>query len=378
VTLHPRFYRVLTFVAGVGVLVFGTIAVIQVFVVAMGARIVPHITAPYTVGADFPDALGIRVGQQVLENGGVVGQVSGVEVRDRHAHVDMEFDSGKGPIHDTSSAQIFPTSQVGHPVVELDDPGYGNELPSHRTLPLSRNHIPVYIDDVVSALNGDDRSGLQTVLRELGAAVDGRGQDIRTVTADTRDFLAGLTPISQQLSADIDHIGGILDHSHAVMGQLARSNIDSLIGDLGRLGATVAAQNPRLSSTLNAANADLGTVNQMLKGNEGNALHALSSLPPAINAVDKTVTDFMPLLVNALVPDEADIVQLIIELQQSFARVGSDGQNFLKVAVGANNIRSLLGGAGHGPGGFGSSPNLFGGGPSPSTPDSLLSILFGG
>lgn len=365
------------FMTGLAVMLTGTIAVTQVFVVAMGVRIVPHLTAPYTVAADFPDALGVRVGQQVLQNGAVVGQVTGVDVRDRHAHVEMEFDGGKAPIHDTASAQIIPTSQVGHPVVELDDPGYGNDLPTGHTLSLSRNHVPVYVDDIISGLNGDDRSGLQTIVRELGAAVDGRAEDIRAVTADTRAFLQGLAPISARLSDDSGHIAGILDHSHAVIGQLAGANLDGLIGDLGRLGATVAAQDPRLGSTLSATNTDLTTVNRMLQGNEANALQALSSLPPATSAVDRTVTDFMPLLTSALVPDEADIVQLIGELQQSFARVGSDGLNFLKVAVGGNTIRSFLGGPGHGPGGYGSTS---GNAPSssPPPPDSLMSVLFGG
>jgi phospholipid/cholesterol/gamma-HCH transport system substrate-binding protein len=368
---------ILRFAVGLAVLLTGTIAVIQVFVVAMGVRIVPHVTAPYTVAADFPDALGVRVGQQVLENGAVVGQVSGVDVQGRHAHVDMEFDGGRAPIHDSSSAQIIPTSQVGHPVIELDDPGYGNDLPSGRTLPLSRNHVPVYIDDIISGLNGDDRSGLRTVLRELGAAVDGRGEDIRAVTADTRAFLDGLTPISARLSDDSDHIAGILDHSHAVIGQLASSNLDGLIGDLGRLGATVSAQNPRLGSTLSAATTDLDTVNRMLQGNEANALHVLSSLPPVISAVDRTVTDFMPLLTTTLVPGEADIVQLIVELRQSFARVGSDGLNFLKVALAGNTIRSVLGGPGHGPRGYGSTPGAATAS-SPPPPDTLMSVLFGG
>ena len=359
------------FVAGLAVLVTGTVAVTQVFVVAMGVRIVPHVTAPYTVSADFPDALGVRVGQQVLQNGAVVGQVSGVDVQGRHAHVEMEFDGGRAPIHESTSAQIVPTSQVGHPVIELDDPGYGKNLPSGHTLPLARNHIPVYVDDIISGLNGDDRSGLQTILRELGAAVDGRAEDIRAVTADTRSFLDGLAPISGHLSSDSGHIAGILDHSHAVIGQLATSNVDGLLGDLGRLGVTVSAQNPRLGSTLSAANADLDTVDRMLQGNEANALQALSSLPPVISGMERAVTDFMPLLTNALVPDEADIVQLIIELRQSVARVGSDGLNFVKVAVAGNNIRSFLGGPGHGPQGYGSPP-------SPPQPDNLMSVLFGG
>jgi ABC-type transporter Mla subunit MlaD len=196
VTHHPRVYRSLCLGAGLAVFVVAVVAITEVFVAALGLHIVPPIRAPYKIAADFPDALGVRVGQQVMENGAVVGQVSGVDVQDRHAHVEMEFDGGRGPIHDTSSAQILPTSQVGHPVIEIDDPGYGNDLLSNRTMPLTRNHVPVYIDDVVSALNGDDRAGLQTILRELGTGVKGRGEDVRAVAADTRAFLAALTPIS--------------------------------------------------------------------------------------------------------------------------------------------------------------------------------------
>jgi len=116
-----RAYRNAATVAGAIFLVIASIFLVQVFIAALGKRVVPPIHAPYKLSADFTDALGVRVGQQVLVNGAVVGQVQGVDLQDGHAHVRMEFDPDKGPVHQAVTVHITPTSSVGHPVVVNPD-----------------------------------------------------------------------------------------------------------------------------------------------------------------------------------------------------------------------------------------------------------------
>ncbi|HEY0411400.1 MAG TPA: MlaD family protein, partial [Candidatus Dormibacteraeota bacterium] len=94
-----RTYRTAATAAGAVFIVIAGVFLVQVFIAALGMRVVPPLQAPYRLSADFPDAAGVRVGQQVLVNGAVVGQVQGVDVQDGHAHVRMEFDSGRGPVH---------------------------------------------------------------------------------------------------------------------------------------------------------------------------------------------------------------------------------------------------------------------------------------
>jgi ABC-type transporter Mla subunit MlaD len=197
------------------------------------------------------------------------------------------------------------------------------------------------------------------------------------VTADTKAFLAGLTPISQQLSTDSEKLAAVLDHSHAVMGQLAGSNIDALIGDSGRFGATVSAQSQRLGPTLDSAITDLTTLNQAFSGNEPSAMASLTKLPPSLNQLNRTLTDFRPLFENAILPDQADIDQLIIELKDAFGRSTPSGLQYWKVQLG-EGARSLLGGpAGAEAPGGGASP-VAGGGGAPPAADNLFSVLFGG
>jgi phospholipid/cholesterol/gamma-HCH transport system substrate-binding protein len=371
-----RTYRTAATAAGAVFIVVTSIFLVQVFIAALGMRVVPPIHAPYKLSADFPDAVGVRVGQQVLVNGAVVGQVQGVDVQDGHAHVRMEFDSGRGPVHDAVTATITPTSSVGHPVVAITDPGLGGLLASDSTIALSHTSSPVYVDDIVSSMTADPRAGFQTIMRELGRSVDGRGQDIAQVTTDTRAFLAGLTPISQQLSTDSERMAAILDHSHAVMGQLADSHIDALIGDAGRFGSVVAAQSAHLGPTLDSAIADLTTLNQSFAGNEPSAMASLSKLPPALSQLNRTLTDFRPLFEKGILPAQADIDQLIVELRDSFGRTTAGGLEYWKVQF-ALGERTLLGGP-TGAEGPGVGSPLSSGGGGPSHPDTLFSVLFGG
>jgi phospholipid/cholesterol/gamma-HCH transport system substrate-binding protein len=369
-----RSYRNAATIAGAIFIVIASIFLVQVFIAALGKRVVPPLHAPYKLSADFNDALGVRVGQQVLVNGAVVGQVQGVDLQDGHAHVSMEFDPDKGPVHQAVTVHITPTSSVGHPVLAITDPGYGPLLASDSNIGLAHTSSAVFVDDIISSMTADPRAGFQTIMREMGRSLDGRGQELRAVTADTRAFLAGLIPISRQLSADASTMQSVLDHSHAVIGQLADSNIGALIGDAGRFGATVSAQSAHLGPTLDSTIADLTTLNRSFAGNEPAAMASLSSLPPALSQLDRTLTDFRPLFEKGILPAQADIDQLIIELRDSFGRSTKDGLQYWKVQFGLGE-RSLLGGPQGAEGPGASSP--FSGGGAPSRPDTLFSVLFG-
>jgi phospholipid/cholesterol/gamma-HCH transport system substrate-binding protein len=370
-------HRVAASLTGAVLLLVGGVFLVQVFVVALGASVVPSLRPVYRLSADFPDAAGLRVGHQVLVNGAVVGQVRSVALRDGHARVDMEFDEGQAPVHRDVTAAITPTSAVGHSVVDLRDPGAGPLLPSGGSIGLARTVSPVSLDDVLSALTADPRAGLRTIVREMGGSVDGRGADLRAVTAGTQAMLAGLLPLSRQLGADQDRIAAILDHSHAVVGQLAGSRLDDLIGDAGRVGEEISAQEPRLGPTLDAAIADLAAANATFSGNEASALAALDRLPPALRQLDRTLTDVRPPVEDALLPEQADVLQLIVELRDGFGRTTADGLAYWKVQLGLGQ-RSLLGGpagseapgAAAPPGGAHPAGSAAGG-------DSLLSILLG-
>jgi ABC-type transporter Mla subunit MlaD len=171
-------------------------------------------------------------------------------------------------------------------------------------------------------------------------------------------------------------MAAILDHSHAVMGQLADSHIDALIGDAGRFGSVVAAQSAHLGPTLDSAIADLTTLNQSFAGNEPSAMASLSKLPPALSQLNRTLTDFRPLFEKGILPAQADIDQLIVELRDSFARTTAGGLEYWKVQF-ALGERTLLGGP-TGAEGPGVGSPLSSGGGGPSHPDTLFSVLFGG
>jgi hypothetical protein len=104
---------------------------------------------------------------------------------------------------------------------------------------------------------------------------------------------------------------------------------------------------------------------------------SLTKLPPSLNQLNRTLTDFRPLFENAILPDQADIDQLIIELKDAFGRSTPSGLQYWKVQLG-EGARSLLGGpAGAEAPGGGASPVAGGGGARPAA-ENLFSVLFGG
>jgi phospholipid/cholesterol/gamma-HCH transport system substrate-binding protein len=137
---------------------------------------VPH----YEIKAAFASANDIRPGSPVRIAGVEVGRVTGVEPLRQGgtgALVTMRINDNGRPVHADATAKIRPRIFLeGNFFVDLSagSPS-APELKDGGMLPVNQTATPVQLDQVLTSLQSDTRSDLQTVLREYASALDGKG-----------------------------------------------------------------------------------------------------------------------------------------------------------------------------------------------------------
>jgi phospholipid/cholesterol/gamma-HCH transport system substrate-binding protein len=157
---------------------------------------VDAINHPYSVKADFSNAVGLLPGSEVDYLGVTYGTVSSVERIDGGVRVAMKIDKSK-KIPDNSSANIFRKSALGEQYIEFDPPpGYTNGGPYYLkdvVVPMSRTTVPLEFSELlrsasrlVSAIPPD---ALNTLVHEAAVGVNGRVDSLRGL-ADSGDKLS--------------------------------------------------------------------------------------------------------------------------------------------------------------------------------------------
>lgn len=244
---------------------------------ALGSR-------PYQVTAQFSDVLDLVPHAHVKVNHVPVGSVSEVRLAGdgKTAEVIMDI-NGDVRLPRNASAQLQQSSLLGEKYVQLDAPegAGGGRLTSGAYIPIGRTGRSPQVEEVLGALsmllNGGGVGQLQTITRELNAAMSGRESDIRqlfsTLETTTRQLdaqkgdithaLDGLNRLSVPLSRERDNIATTLDHTGpglAVINQ-QREQLVTMLQSLNKLSQvsvdTVNRSREDLVANLHALNPTL-------------------------------------------------------------------------------------------------------------------------
>jgi phospholipid/cholesterol/gamma-HCH transport system substrate-binding protein len=292
----------------------------------------------YTVTAYFLSAEGLTQENDVVINGARVGKVTSVGIAPDNgpspngAQVVMELDAGAAPLHRGTRATIRPKGLLGNPFVELTaGPPGSAAIPSGGTLPLQDTASPVDLDQVMDLFDPQTRARIQTLTREGGAALAGRGSDLNTflsalpgITQDTSVVTGKIAQQDQQLSA--------LDIEFDRIAQMMASEDQAFRRDITN-GASLldltAAHEAQLQAELVYADRALGELAAGLKGHERDLNQMLKKLPAVLDALQK-LSDHSATSLAILNPCMADIVQTLAEMRSATSYRDANG-NLLRV-----------------------------------------------
>src|SRR5438067_12011478 len=293
---------------------------------------------PYTVTAYFLSAEGLTPQNDVVINGARVGKVSSVAIAPDNgasqggAQVVLQVDGASAPLHRGTRATIRPKGLLGNPFVELTaGPRSAASIPSGGTLPLQDTASPVDLDQVMDLFDPQTRARIQTLTREGGAALAGRGADLNV-------FLAALPGIMQDTSvvtgkiAQQDQQLSALDVEFDRIAQMMATEDQAFRRDITN-GASLldvtAAHEEQLKADLVYADRALGSLATGLKGHERDLNQMLKQLPAVLDALEK-LSNHSATSLAILDPCMADIVQTLAEMRSATSYRDANG-NLLRV-----------------------------------------------
>ncbi len=268
----------------------------------------------YQIRIQMPNVTTLTQNSPVRVDDVPVGSVSGIEVENWHALVTVSLNRDvKLPAN--AVAKIGQTSLLGSNHIELgpptDAPPEG-ELKAGDVIPLDRAGAFPTTEQVLSSLsvvlNGGGVAQLETITRELNAALSGREDAIRDLlpqlnelttnlqsqTGDIIAALEGLDRLGGQLAQQRVVLGRAIERIHPALTVLAdrRANITNAITALGDLSDVTQRVISASGENLKANLASLEPVLQQLSDTGNNLVESLQILltfPFPMKNIDKAI-----------------------------------------------------------------------------------------
>jgi phospholipid/cholesterol/gamma-HCH transport system substrate-binding protein len=267
--------------------------------------------------AEFTSARGLVPGNDVRDDGAVVGRVTAIQLtRDGTALVRFQLSDQRAAPRGDATAAIEPADLLGDTYMSLS-PGSGRGL-LRGPIDRSRTVNAPRLDQLLSAFSPQVRDGLQALLLETGLALDGRGGSLARATVALRPALraaggvlgeldsqngslARLVPVAQQAVAGVDShradIGPLLDG-------LART-LQATAGSAGALDSTLSglpallSRLRRTATGLAATAASATPLSQRLEPLTGTLAQTASGLPGFVEQAKRAAPAFEAALRSA-------------------------------------------------------------------------------
>lgn len=294
----------------------------------------------YKVRAIFESAAFVQKGLDVRVAGVTVGAVDDVELtEDNEAAVTFSItDAGFQDFRKDSRCTIRPQALIGERYIECEltaprpqgataPPALSTiadgEYKGQHLMPVDRTAVPVDSDQVLNVNDASTRDRFGIIIRELGAGVAGRGDEIEQALdkgneglvqtnrlleqlSDQTEMLKNLTSTSDQtlsvLAAERDSIGGTIENGATVASTLA-SNKNNVKGTIAALSDAIKEVEPSVSRVteltdelqpiaddLNRSADDLGTVFDLLPEVSRRGTTAVESLSPTLKRGTEVLT----------------------------------------------------------------------------------------
>ena len=220
-------------------------------------------SSPFTINAAFSTAQAVTPGQgQTVRVSGVqVGTISGVNLVDGHAVVQMSIDQQyRHLIRTDATALLRPKTGLQDMFVELN-PG-SRKAPVAKpgfTIPLAHTDPEVNLDEVLASLDTDTRQYLQLLVNGAGRGLQGR-------TSDLTQVLERFEPTHRDLA-----------RLNGAVAQRGR-DLQQLVNSLQRLNTALASRQKQIVSMIDSSS----RVFAALASEEGNISRAVKDLPPTL------------------------------------------------------------------------------------------------
>jgi len=293
----------------------------------------------HTVTAQISDADGIAVSSDVRIAGRLVGQVTQVTAQNGHADVTFHVDDAEWPLPADTTASIRLATLLGQKYVELA-PGKDRtqRLADGGVIGLTATQPVVDFDQILDTFDAPTRDALTSLIRTLGAGVQGQEGNLQNLVPSLRDLsVHGQTPTATLAQKDGD-LNSILANLGTVSDQLnkSRSDLAGVIDNMNSVTGALASNPQALEGFIANTDALNRTAHQVLgSGGAGQLASGLQQLTPVAGQFDRLLTSLIPQSQAFKASGVNPALTLINEIGDALSQSDRDGfflrQNLLGV-----------------------------------------------
>ena len=197
--------------------IFGVVLIAMIIAIGLQPEQIKQWATSVRYQAEFTEAGGITVGNQVTMSGIKIGTVSDIALRDGNAVLTFTA-LGAYPLGSQTTAHIRTGSLLGERVLTLESAGSGTMRPGD-TIPTTRTSSPYSLTDAISELTsnsaGTDTASLNQSLDTLSATLD----QIAPKLGPTFD---GLSRLSRSINSRNESLGSLLKSAAEVTNVLSQ------------------------------------------------------------------------------------------------------------------------------------------------------------
>jgi len=267
----------------------------------------------HTVTAQFRDANGLVVGNEVRVAGVAAGSVTSVEIRvdpsngHQFAQVDMDIDANHWPLHEGTAVAVKPKGVLSNMFVELDPGSMHNPpLGDHPFFDINHTQSPVNLIELNNVFTASVRDSIRTQLQEGVLAFGGSGAtDLNDALANANPLTFDAIPVTDVLAARSPQLDALNFEFDTVSGDLARedSNLRPLITNLDTMLGALAVRQNELKGTLDHAANVFGDLTQALSSQttQDDLIRIFQGGPQALDCA-QAIGDYITPLVTAVNP----------------------------------------------------------------------------
>jgi phospholipid/cholesterol/gamma-HCH transport system substrate-binding protein len=229
---------------------------------------------PKRVEIELDNAQSVQPGQgQTVRVAGVeVGQISGVEIEDGNAVVEIEIDQEfEDVIREDATALLRPRTGLKDMLIDVD-PGQGEVLGAGERVTVGNTLPDVNPDEIYSTLDADTRDYLRLLVSGAGKGLRGHGDDLAETLKRLEPLHRDVARVAQAGARRRDALRRLINRYSLLMRALARHPaalrrlvsasqgvFDALAGEQSNISAAVA----RLPGTLRQTERTLGRVDTL-------------------------------------------------------------------------------------------------------------------
>jgi phospholipid/cholesterol/gamma-HCH transport system substrate-binding protein len=273
-------------------IVIGLVSLLVIFgllVLVYRADSLPIVGSGPEYHAQFSEAAGLDVGNEVRIAGVKVGKVTNIALEG--AHVLVTFRAKNADIGDQSTASIEIKTLLGEKYLSIDPAG-NKPLESDSAIPLERTVAPY---DVVQAFNQLSTTVGELDTNQLAASLRTLSDTFKDTPAEVKASLDGLSRLSVTISSRNDQLAHLLDNTNRTAGLLAQRNgdIDSILSDGTKLLDELHAREDAISRLLDGTRRLSHELRGLINDNEDHIGRTLDELDQLTDTLQRHEDDLV-------------------------------------------------------------------------------------